>query len=152
MGGPVFITDSRGNDYTPGSYTVLRTLLLFEIAFGTSTYQLENEYKTLQQGDGTTEEFASRLSRLWHTLRHRKHFNEQHLAHRFLQDLADKNCADVIRRQLLTLFPHEVTLQRMQALVRSYREQQVLSEQIQLETQVAERAAGKKVNSKCSCL
>jgi hypothetical protein len=32
-----------------------------EVAFGISTQQLEQEYKTLQQGSDTVEEFASGL-------------------------------------------------------------------------------------------
>jgi hypothetical protein len=140
----VFITDDKCNDFTPGYYAVARTLVLFEIAFGTSTQQLEHEYKTLMQGSGTVEEFASKLARLWRTVRHRKQYNAQHLAIRFLQGLADKTCADVIHRQLNSLKFHEQDVQHVQALVRNYHKQQLLDEQILLKTQVAERVAGKK--------
>jgi hypothetical protein len=97
------LLDKQGDEFTPGQYVVMRTLLLFEIAFGASTSQQENEYRTLQQGTDTPDMFAAKLSRLRQTLRHNKAITDKHLALRFLAGLTDRACADSISNTLHNL-------------------------------------------------
>jgi hypothetical protein len=131
------LLDKRGIEYTPGVYVVMRALLLFEVRFGATSVQQENEYRTLMQGNDTPENYAAKLVQLRQTLRHNKSITEKHLALRFLHGLQDRTCAESISKTLHGLSDSEYTIKYMLTLVQGYEQCQQLQRQIEIEQQVA---------------